>query len=136
MHAAIIQISQGVFKVSRFGLTGMQWGVCIGFGAICFLINIFIKFVPDKWFECLNCLNEIESVEDHKSVPIESVSYPNKNKINETEALYINNLNNIVKKSVSKERQASNPKVLSKSNFMHKQLSKNTHNMNNPNHKD
>ncbi len=130
LHAAIIQISQGVFKVSRFGLTGKQWGICIGFGSITFMVSIIAKFIPDKLFQCFNFLNEKEEVEEEKQVmPNEHVSLHTKNK-NDNEALYINNE---LRRSFSKDRQIS--KVLSKSNNMLKQLSRKTSNMINPMHR-
>ena len=132
LHAFIIQIAQGVFKVSRFGLTGSQWGVCIGFGALTFPASFLIKLIPDKWFSCFKCLNEKDENESEQSVPIEHVSLQLNHKMNDNEALYIHN---DIRRSLSKEKQVSNIKVLSKSNNMLKQLSRKTSNMVNPNHK-
>ena len=44
LHILLIQFSAGVFKVSRNGLTINQWGVCIGFASVTFLVNFFTKF--------------------------------------------------------------------------------------------
>lgn len=131
LHAIIIQFTLGVFKVSRFGLTGAQWGICIGLGAVTFLVSILCKIIPDKWFACFNFLNEKEGVlEEQQVMSIEQSSIYNKNK-NDNDALYVHNE---IKKSISKE-QKQGSKVLSKSNNMLKQLSKKTSNMNNPNRK-
>ena len=43
MHAILIQFSANIFKCTRGGLTSYQWGICIGFGATTFLVNIVLK---------------------------------------------------------------------------------------------
>jgi len=48
LHAIIIQLTRGVFKVSRYGLTGYQWGIWIGFGVITFGVSIIAKFCLSK----------------------------------------------------------------------------------------
>ncbi len=131
LNAVIIQVSQGVFKVSRYGLTGKQWGICIGFGSITFLVSIIIKFIPDSWFVCFNCLNEKEEAEVEQPVlPIGNISL-NDNKNNDHAALYVDKE---IKKLSSKDiKQGS--KIMSKSNNLMKKLSSKVPNMSNPAHK-
>jgi hypothetical protein len=35
-------------KVHANGLTGVQWGFCIGLGATVLIVNFFVKFLPDS----------------------------------------------------------------------------------------
>jgi Ca2+ transporting ATPase len=46
LQILIIQIGSSAMKVSRGGLTGQQWGICIGFGAITFPVSLMTKFLP------------------------------------------------------------------------------------------
>jgi len=131
LHALIIQISQGIFKVSRFGLTGQQWGISIGFGLITFVVNFFVKLIPDNLFKCFSCLNEKEENGESQLVSVENVSISQNQNRHENEALYIHNE---IKRSLSKENKLGS-KVMSKSEHMRKQFSKNISNMNNPSHK-
>lgn len=43
----ITQFSSSVFYCCEDGLTGVQWGICIGFGASTWIINILLKLLPD-----------------------------------------------------------------------------------------
>jgi len=43
LHAILIQFSGNLFKCTRRGLTSYQWGICIGFGSITFLVNNILK---------------------------------------------------------------------------------------------
>lgn len=45
LHAVLIQLSGSIFKCSKNGLTGNQWGICIGFASISFLVNLFLKLI-------------------------------------------------------------------------------------------
>jgi len=130
LHAVIIQFTSSVFKVSRFGLTGQQWGICIGFGSITLVVNFIAKLIPDGLFCCFNFLNEKESEDEQKSVAIENISSHNKNN-KEMEAL---NVNNEIVKQGSEVRRNSN-KIMTKSDNMLNRLSRKMSNKNNPSHK-
>lgn len=46
LQAIILQFSNQSFKVVENGLTGKQWGITIGFGAITFAVNLIAKLLP------------------------------------------------------------------------------------------
>ncbi len=43
LQIILIQFGKEAFKVSERGLTLKQWGICIGFSVITFVLNIFLK---------------------------------------------------------------------------------------------
>ena len=48
----IVQFGSLAFQCSKYGLTGHQWGICIGFASTTFIISILIKILPiDKCIE-------------------------------------------------------------------------------------
>ena len=46
MQVLIIFLGGRPFHIVKQGLTGIQWGICIGFSAITFVISIIIKTIP------------------------------------------------------------------------------------------
>jgi Ca2+ transporting ATPase len=46
----IVQFTQDVFQVARDGLAWHQWLLCIGFGLLVFPVDLFAKFIPEKFF--------------------------------------------------------------------------------------
>jgi Ca2+ transporting ATPase len=46
LHALLIEFASNAFKVAQHGLTGTEWGICIGFGALTFLVSIVAKMIP------------------------------------------------------------------------------------------
>ena len=55
LQVIIIFVGKSPFHIINDGLTGAQWGICIGFSAITFVISIIVKFIPpEKIFDkCL-----------------------------------------------------------------------------------
>ena len=51
LQILLIEFGSKAFKVCRKGITGHQWGICIGFGATTFLVSFLIKVVT-KLIEC------------------------------------------------------------------------------------
>ena len=56
LQAAIIFIGKSPFHVVNQGLTGNQWGICIGLSAFTFIVSIIVKLIPihsciDKYLE-------------------------------------------------------------------------------------
>ena len=54
LQVAIIYIGKSPFHIINDGFTGDQWGICIGFSAITFVVSFLVKFLPihsliDKW---------------------------------------------------------------------------------------
>ena len=59
LQVLIVSVGKSVFHVANNGLTGEQWGICIGFSAITFVVCILAKLVPiekiiDSCFEDRN----------------------------------------------------------------------------------
>ena len=46
LEVLIVMLGNTVFHCVEKGLTGKQWGICIGFSAITFVVSIIFKFIP------------------------------------------------------------------------------------------
>ena len=66
LQVLIVIFGGSVFHVSSNGLTGEQWGICIGFSAITFVVSVLAKLLP---LEKLIDSNKVEADED-KTVDI------------------------------------------------------------------
>ena len=65
LQVIIVCVGKSIFHVANNGLTAEQWGICIGFSAITFVVSIIVKFLPiDKCID--SCLADDESEDDDK----------------------------------------------------------------------
>ena len=66
---AIIYIGKPPFHIINDGFTGEQWGICIGFSAITFVVSFLVKLLPIQ--NCIDPLiapkNEEEEQEKEKN---------------------------------------------------------------------
>ena len=46
LQVILMQFGKEAFKVTERGLTWDQWGICIGFSSLTFILSIIIKFIP------------------------------------------------------------------------------------------
>lgn len=46
LQAILVQFGSLAFSTSYDGLTGQQWGICIGFALTCFISSFILKFIP------------------------------------------------------------------------------------------
>ena len=46
LQVLIIFIGKSPFHIVNDGLTGNQWGICLGFSAITFVVSFIVKFIP------------------------------------------------------------------------------------------
>ena len=46
LQVIIIFVGKSPFHIVNEGLTGKQWGICIGFSAITFVVSIIVKLIP------------------------------------------------------------------------------------------
>ena len=46
LQVLIIFVGKSPIHVVNEGLTGNQWGICLGFSAITFVVSIVVKFIP------------------------------------------------------------------------------------------
>ena len=46
LQVLIVIFGKNIFHVANRGLTGEQWGICIGFSAITFIVSIICKLLP------------------------------------------------------------------------------------------
>ncbi|MBR4618357.1 MAG: cation-translocating P-type ATPase [Bacilli bacterium] len=72
LQVAIIFIGKSPFHIVNEGLTGVQWGICIGFSAITFVVSFIMKLIPlqiiiDKWLKTEE--KDIDIDEDLKIIP-------------------------------------------------------------------
>ena len=104
LQVAIIFIGKSAFHIVDGGFTGIQWGICIGFSAITFVVSFIVKLIPIQ--NCIDkCLNKKkeEKEEDVKEIQEEGIKEKDdvekmKYKINKNKNLGIeafNNRNNV-----------------------------------------
>ena len=61
LKVIIVIFGRNIFHVANRGLTGEQWGICIGFSAITFVVSIICKLIPiDKFIDQLLAPKEEE----------------------------------------------------------------------------
>jgi magnesium-transporting ATPase (P-type) len=54
LQVAIIYVGKSPFHIVNDGFTGEQWGICVGFSAVTFVVSFLVKLIPihimiDKW---------------------------------------------------------------------------------------
>jgi Ca2+ transporting ATPase len=49
-QAIIVQFGSVAFNVSKFGLDGNQWGICIGFAAFALVWRFILLIIPTRLF--------------------------------------------------------------------------------------
>ena len=66
LQVIIIFIGKSAFHIVNEGLTGKQWGICIGFSAITFVVSFIAKLIPIHNFieSLLPKVDEDEDEED------------------------------------------------------------------------
>ena len=73
LQVAIIFVGKSPFHIVNDGLTGVQWGICVGFSAITFVVSFIMKLIPlenliDNWVKPKKEIPEDE-IDDIKIVP-------------------------------------------------------------------
>ena len=130
LHAVLIQIGSSVFKVSYKGLTGNQWGICIGFGSLTFAVNFFIKFIPDSLFSFFDKLDDSDEKSDEEGgVQINEISL-NQPKLSENDQFNVIAEQNKAASKKSSNRDMKNY-IRSGSKNVSKKLASHIPNMNN-----
>ena len=46
LQVLIIYIGKSPFHIINEGFTGKQWGICIGFSAVTFVVSFLVKLIP------------------------------------------------------------------------------------------
>ena len=139
LQALLIQIGSNAFKVSNGGLTGSQWGICIGFGAITFPVSFVVKFLPLE--PCIARVINIMSGGGNKvgnsNMESEGKDQSGPHNNNQVQVLNVNEeANNQIKKETSSRRKSglvntivkSRSKQLSKGGGSHQSLRKDKEN--------
>ena len=79
LQILMIFFGTSVFHCCNDGLTGDQWGICIGFSAITFVVSIIGKLLPFE--KCINkCLTPVEEEEEEDEEEEEVVKKKPKSK--------------------------------------------------------
>jgi Ca2+ transporting ATPase len=81
LQALLIQFGSIAFRVASGGLTAHQWGICIGFASIVFVINLLLKLIPidiwmEKVFNAVKCRNKVADP-NIENVPVRDVEMSN-----------------------------------------------------------
>ena len=66
LQVIIIFVGKSAFHIVNDGLTGKQWGICIGFSAITFVVSFIVKFIPIHHF-IDNLLSKSEEEEEEEN---------------------------------------------------------------------
>jgi magnesium-transporting ATPase (P-type) len=68
LQIVIIFVGKSAFHVVNDGFTGEQWGICLGFSAITFIVSIFVKLIPiHNWIDKL-LESKSEDIEEENEV--------------------------------------------------------------------
>ena len=65
LQVVIIFVGKSAFHAVNNGFTGEQWGICLGFSAITFVVSFFIKLIPIH--NCIDKLLESKSNDDDEN---------------------------------------------------------------------
>ena len=73
LQVAIIYVGKSPFHIINDGFTGDQWGICIGFSAITFVVSFLVKLLPihlviDKYIAPKNEEKEEDENSDNKEI--------------------------------------------------------------------
>ena len=84
LQVVIIFVGKSPFHIVNDGLTLAQWGICIGFSAVTFVVSIILKFIPlellfDK-FLSKPYEEEVDIKEDEKDQGTEKINITRKNR--------------------------------------------------------
>ena len=86
LQVVIIYIGKAPFHIINDGFTGEQWGICMGFSAITFVVSFLVKLLPIQ--NCIDPLiapkNEEEEQEQEKEKNKEVLIKPEESKRNLT----------------------------------------------------
>ena len=67
LQVVIIFVGKSAFHVVNEGFTGEQWGICIGFSAITFVVSFFVKLIPiHNWIEKILESKSKDNDEEHE----------------------------------------------------------------------
>jgi uncharacterized membrane protein len=86
LQVAIIFIGKSAFHVVNEGFTGEQWGICLGFSAITFVVSFFVKLIPiHNWIDRLlekksndnENENEVEETKKEEHDDIKEIDFIN-----------------------------------------------------------
>ncbi len=76
LQVILIEFGSSAFKVSSGGITGSQWGICIGFGALTFIVAVIAKLIPLE-IALEKCLKKEDDEEEEKKNEADDVSVNN-----------------------------------------------------------
>ena len=73
LQVCIIFIGKSPFHIVNEGLTGVQWGICLGLSAITFVVSFIVKLIPlqiciDKLLEKKKDIENVQNKDDVKEV--------------------------------------------------------------------
>jgi len=80
LQVVIIFVGKSAFHVVNDGFTGEQWGICLGFSAITFVVSIFVKLIPIH--HCIDKLLESKSedIDEENENEVEECKIEDKDK--------------------------------------------------------
>ena len=80
LQVVIIYIGKTPFHIINDGFTGEQWGICIGFSAITFVISFIVKLIPIE--KCIDkCITSKKTEEVSEENDISKIDNNNKEDI-------------------------------------------------------
>ena len=105
LQVIIIFIGKSAFHIVNEGLTGKQWGICIGFSAITFVVSFIAKLIPiHNFIESL--LPKVDEDEDEEDENKEKQQKSPQGNDDSKEIVYSNKIN--IKKKNGKNDDVNN----------------------------
>ena len=92
LQVLIIFIGKSPFHIVNGGLTGVQWGICLGFSAITFVVSFIVKLLPLE--KCIDKLLESKKEQTNNNISDKIEDLGNNND-NEVEKIAISQRRNI-----------------------------------------
>ena len=92
LQVLIIFIGKSPFHIVNGGLTGVQWGICLGFSAITFVVSFIVKLLPLE--KCIDKLLESKKEQTNNNISDKIEDLGNNNN-NEVEKIAISQRRNI-----------------------------------------
>ena len=68
LQVVIIYVGKSPFHIINEGFTGEQWGICIGFSAITFVVSIFAKLIPIQNFIDKLIAPKVEIIDENEDM--------------------------------------------------------------------
>ena len=106
LQVIIAFVGKSAFHVVNDGFTGEQWGICLGFSAITFVVSFFVKLIPIH--DCIDKLLQSKSDNSDEENEVEECKIDDKDKDDIKEIEFENEKMEKIKIKMGNNRQVTN----------------------------